>query len=354
MATAPTGTAKLFVLRPEQIADFARVQVNADADFWVESPERIAALVVNGGAVITTSNGPVPPGILTVGSLAMTGGTVETSGNVAQLRLEGDVTATSNAAGPAVLRRSNNSEGTLDLGGATRTFTVNQGPSTTGDLDISLKVVATGDVGITKDGAGRMRFSGAVDNTYTGVTTVRQGRLELAKTGYKLSVRGSLQIGAGAGPVVVEEKEAHNIYDKASVSVADQSTHIVNGDQVWGGLAVGSGSRVEIGPAQEVGPRASNLTLAGGRIVVAGDSMFNVDTGIIATSTAGRPAVIEGAGSFSFLGAQPIFVLDGPEAIDFGHHERLGIVGRVMDGSRSAIPALRCSVASRSSMAASP
>jgi hypothetical protein len=41
----------------------------------------------------------------TVGFTVVTGGVVETTGD-GQLRLEGDITATSNAAGPAVLRRS--------------------------------------------------------------------------------------------------------------------------------------------------------------------------------------------------------------------------------------------------------
>ena len=314
---AADGTARLFVKRPEQIADFANVQVNADSDLLVEAEERIAGLTVNGGSVLVTGNGPFGPGVLTLGSLTMAGGVVDTSG-IGKLRLEGDLTATSNAQSPAIVRRAdNNSTGTLDLVGAAHVFAVSQGPSAVRDLDFSLPLVETGSAGITKDGAGRMRFFGEVSNKYTGVTVVRQGRLELAKSPSTVSVPGSLQIGAGAGPVVVELSEAHNINQNATVSVSDASTFILNGDQVLGGLGVGSGSLVQIGATKEIGARASNLTIAGGRIVVVkASSTFHAETSIVATSTAGRPATIEGPGRFAMVGAIPMFVLDGPEAID--------------------------------------
>lgn len=163
-------TAKLVVRQPEQLADFARVQVNHDGQFFVQAVERIAGLVVNGGGVIVESAGPAPPGILTVSSLAMTGGVIDV---LSEMRLEGDLTATSNAAGPALIRRPNTVEtGALDLRGATRTFTVNQGPSAANDLDISVAVISAGNAGINKAGAGRMRFSGTADNKYRSKSVV--------------------------------------------------------------------------------------------------------------------------------------------------------------------------------------
>src|SRR5262249_62024843 len=86
--------------------------------------------------------------------------------------------------------------GKLDLGGGTRTFTVARGTSPTTDLDIS---AAISNGGVTKNGAGGLRYSGGSPNTYTGTTTVNAGLLALRKNA--VAIRGDLGCGGRArGP----------------------------------------------------------------------------------------------------------------------------------------------------------
>src|SRR5262249_32436327 len=132
------------VAQGEQIADNAAVTLAS------------SGLLTIGGAAPLTE---------TVGSLTMTGGEVDSTGAGATLALSGDVTATSGpGTTPARLAID------LSLGGATRTFTVADGPAPS-DLVIQ-GTISNG--GLTKAGPGTLQLGG-VDNTYTGPTTVTAG-----------------------------------------------------------------------------------------------------------------------------------------------------------------------------------
>ena len=71
----------------------------------------------------------------------------------ANILLEGPLTATSSAKGPARIFRSG-TDGVLLLGGTTRIFTINDGPSTTHDLTIDVPITSVGNAGLIKQGAG--------------------------------------------------------------------------------------------------------------------------------------------------------------------------------------------------------
>jgi fibronectin-binding autotransporter adhesin len=69
--------------------------------------------------------------------------------------------------------------------------------ATNGALELVGPILGTG--GITKYGPGRLRYSGAVNNTYSGATLVNEGLLELNKSsGWSIGY-GSLTIGDGTG-----------------------------------------------------------------------------------------------------------------------------------------------------------
>ena len=79
--------------------------------------------------------------------------------------------------------------GLLDLGAATRTFTVNDSTTAANDLTISAVVSsASGAFGLTKAGAGTLLLTGA--NTYTGTTTVSAGNLIVDTTGSLAAATG--------------------------------------------------------------------------------------------------------------------------------------------------------------------
>ncbi|HEY1190221.1 MAG TPA: autotransporter-associated beta strand repeat-containing protein, partial [Gemmata sp.] len=99
----------------------------------------------------------------TIGTLDLTGATVATGSGT--LTLGGNVTTNASSTTSFI-------SGNLDLGGATRTFTVADGSAGT-DLTVSASISGTG-AGIIKAGGGSaMALSG--DNTYDGTTTVSTG-----------------------------------------------------------------------------------------------------------------------------------------------------------------------------------
>src|SRR5207302_6423897 len=100
-------------------------------------------------------------------TLTMTGGTIDT-GPAGQLALGGDVTATSSATQTASITGS----GFVDLFGATRNFTVNDGPQA---VDLQTTRIAGGAFAYTTHCRSTLSYNG--DNTYTGTTTIQAGTL---------------------------------------------------------------------------------------------------------------------------------------------------------------------------------
>lgn len=126
-------------------------------------------------------------GALTFGG---TGGTATSISNVSTgagtLTLGGNVTLT-NTGNPLGSTLSGN----LNLGGTTRTFTVNDSSSTLADLTVSAVISSAG--GLTKSGSGTLVLSAS--NTYSGITTLSAGTL-MATTAAALGA-GTLTLSAG-------------------------------------------------------------------------------------------------------------------------------------------------------------
>ncbi|MFH1044538.1 MAG: autotransporter-associated beta strand repeat-containing protein, partial [Pseudomonadota bacterium] len=143
------------------------------------------AVTVTRGATLDLNNYNNTIGSLTLQSDTSTASSVTTGAGT--LTLGGNVTLNSTGTGATGATVSGN----LDLGGATRTFTIANG-NAADDLLISAVVSGT-DVGLNKAGTGTLTFSGA--NTYTGSTSITAGTLSVTNaaginTGSALTVNG--------------------------------------------------------------------------------------------------------------------------------------------------------------------
>jgi autotransporter-associated beta strand protein len=314
----PVQTAEVVLDKADQIADTARVTVNADGWLSLPSSDILGELIVNNGLVTTAL------ATLTMRRVTMTGGMllIPAGGN---FRLEGPLTATSSSAGSAQIRRSG-TVGTLSLIDASRTMTVNDGPNAV-DLEISVPVVAdTGSAaGLIKDGAGTLRFTGAVANTYLGATVVHGGRLELARNA--LSVPGPLTVETvGGSPAIVSLLGLQNIAASSVVSVGTGGLLAVgNHGNEMVRLNVGSSGRVEIGDQNGAGYLlVASMSMVGGEIVLTQDSRLGLENKLTASSTPLQPAVISGSGFVAFDAADSLIETpDGPQAIDLRIDARL-------------------------------
>ena len=131
-----------------------------------------------------------------IGSLTMQGGTVDSGSGV--LILGGNLTTLSDADSATI-------NGRLSLGGASRTFLVNNGPTS---VELRINAVISGDsvilfgtAGITKNGAGTLALAGT--NTYNGNTTINEGLLILFAD--RALGATTTPLGAPAGTIINSE-----------------------------------------------------------------------------------------------------------------------------------------------------
>jgi autotransporter-associated beta strand protein len=292
----------------------ADVVVNNDGFLRFANSADLGTLVVNDGVVKLTSVRQVR-----MRGLQMTGGLLfmEAAGVFSLL---GDVSATASQSGPArIIGTSNDGRLDLETPGATRIFTVNDGPGDV-DLHISLPISGMG-AGLLKEGAGVLRFAGSASNTYVGDTRVRRGRLELARTADAVAIPGRLDIGpAPAAEVhVMTALVRQNIADTAAVTIGSGGLLRVSADETIGSLTIDPGGRVVIEPhsnERAANLRTTSLLMLGGRITV--DGTLYLKEKLVATSSPTETATLDGSGSgvLNLANDIDIDVADGPQAID--------------------------------------
>jgi len=143
----------------------------------------------SGTATLDLNNANGTIATLTLGGAAGTVAAVTTG--TGTLSLGGNVTynAANNPNGAMI-------SGLLDLGDATRTFTIGDSTVTANDLTISA-VISSGTAGLIKAGSGTLTFT--TNNTYSGETTVNSGTLLVNNTTGSGTGTGSVAVNATLG-----------------------------------------------------------------------------------------------------------------------------------------------------------
>ena len=157
------------------------------------------------------------------------------------LALGGDVTYNAGPTGEEHGQASISAN--LDLGGAVRTFTINDSPTATVDTVIS-GVISGAGFGLVKAGAGVMQLEGV--NTYSGDTTISAGTLNLSGTG---SITPSANISVASGATL-------DVTGLSSAFVVDSAQTLKGFGTVVGNVAVAGG--VQPGDAFTIGTLAMN------------------------------------------------------------------------------------------------
>lgn len=194
----------------EQIANTSAVTVSAGASLGLGMGvvETVGALTIGNGAV------RIDTGSLKASGVTMTGGTIS-SRLAGRLILAGNITATAGGL------QTSSISGRIDLGGATRTFTVG-GAAGSVELDIN---AAISNGSVIKAGAGTLRLSGA--QTYASLLA-QAGTVDLESA-----------VGTGTSSVTV-------------TPTAGSATVNFNASQRLASLTIGNGGVVNVN-AQDPG-----------------------------------------------------------------------------------------------------
>jgi autotransporter-associated beta strand protein len=256
-----------------------------------------SAVTVNANAASTTATLDLNGFSGTIGALTLGGtGQTATSASVVQtgvgtLTLGGNVT-TSATGNPTTIPLIT---GNLNLGAATRTFTVANSTGSAVDLDVQSVISGTG-VGITKAGAGVLQLSNV--NTYTGATTISPAAA--ASLGVILATANNA-LGTGAvTSVFTSGATTGQIQLSGGITLGNSSftTSGLGSDGTTNGVIRSvSGSNIISG--------ALNMTGGGGASTYRADTgaslTFNGNVGGVGANTA-RIINLVGGGNFVFNG----------------------------------------------------
>ena len=323
LGTGGPNSAVVVLQAESQIANTSNVTINSDGQFDMNSfGQTINNLIINQGDVVNVPNNGVNS-LALFGTLNMTGGSI-TGGTGATpglflLGANSNITATSDSAGNAALIASN-----VDLGGLTRTFTVNDGP---GAIDLSITgVIQDSTTGLIKEGAGTLEFASATGNTYSGTTRVNDGVLSLNGPVGVDEVPDNLVIGDGNGgtnSAVVILQASSQISNGANVTIKRDGLFDMNSfGETINNLVINQGNVVNV-PTNGVNSLAllGTLNMTGGSITgglgaTPGLFLVGANSDVTATSdAAGNAALI--ASNIDLGGVTRTFTVnDGPGAID--------------------------------------
>jgi autotransporter-associated beta strand protein len=147
---------------------------------------------------------------------------------------------------------------------------------------------------MTKVGVGTVVLTGSKSNTYSGLTSVNGGQLQLNKSG-AFAVPGDLTVGNGTG-----SPGADNAQLEQPNEIAPGRTVTVNSDGVFD----------LNGQQQGVG----GLVMNGGKVALTGGtSQLNLNGPVTAAAdSAGNPAVISGPGKLNLGSNTQTFTVNGP------------------------------------------
>ena len=220
-----------------------------------------AALNLNAGVLLLGSNstGSVTNGPVGTGALALNAGTLSSDSTTARsianaITFGGDVTL-----------GSITNTGALTLSGAatltgTRNLTLNSAVNYSGAIGQS-----AGTFGITKSGAATLTLSGTSANTYTGLTTVTQGELDLNKTGVP-AMGGNLTINGGTVKWLQNNQLATSalvLMSSGTLNLNGHSQTVVDLTNTGGNFMTGAGTWTGTGSSMTWGGGTNTVNTGG-------------------------------------------------------------------------------------------
>ena len=241
---------------------------------------------VNAG-ILNIHNGSAL-GATTSGTTILSGATLQLQGGISvgneALTISGAGAAGQNGALVNV-SGTNNYGGLLTLGAASTISSdagtlnlTNTGTITGAGFGLTLtgagngtisSIIGTGAGTLTKNGAGTWTLSGTSANTYTGLTTITAGELDLNKTAGVNAIAGNITIGGGSGTDTLKLLAANQISDTSVVTLTNAGSAVFNlngNNETIGALtdatAGASGASVQLGAGTLTFGDSTNHTFA--------------------------------------------------------------------------------------------
>ncbi|HXG08273.1 MAG TPA: autotransporter-associated beta strand repeat-containing protein [Gemmataceae bacterium] len=237
------------------------------------------------------------------------GNTIVTAGAVLELQGGVNVTAEELRLGDGAL-----TAGTLRSVSGTNTWGGKVILNSTATIDVRANALTISGVisspgvanaGLTKEGPGTLTLAGSQSNTYTGVTTLNDGTLQLDKQG------GFIPTAVPAGLVVAAGR----------VSLLGGVVRYLNGGpQIEGPITV---NRFGILDINNQSTFLSQVTLNGGSIQIGSSGLLALNN-VTATSVGNTPASIQGTALGGLQGTVRFTVQDGPAEVDLNVPAQFG------------------------------
>ncbi|HAB98648.1 MAG TPA: hypothetical protein DCE71_02350, partial [Parachlamydiales bacterium] len=293
----PSGT--LLSSAANQMIDTATITLAGGVFNTAGNAETIGSLVFNSG---TLTQGGAVLGIAGAGAGALTmGDNTIISGNIS-------LTSTGGVLYNGTLTRATLSGG-LDLGTQAHTFNVNDGADSI-DMLISGSITGTGSIS-KSTGAGILQFSGSAPNTYSGLTTINTGQIQLNKTAGVNAIAGNITINAGASAILLAPEQ---ISSSSTLTLSGGAFDMNGNAETLGSLVYTSGTFSQGGALLTLaGSSGAALTVANGVTISGNISMTG--SGDIFYNGAGTTVTLSGNVD---LGTQihSLNVLNGPATVD--------------------------------------
>ncbi len=274
-------------------------------------------LVGNGTAGTTVSIATVQNGGPSAGTIVQNGATLQVQNGITvsneALTLNGP--GFDNQGALANVSNNNTWDSSITLG--SDSFI---GVSQAGDtLTISQSIgQASAGLGVTKVGPGTLLYTGGAgtSNTYTGLTQVNQGTLQLNKTGGAVAINGDLTVGdtlAGAAAAIL--LQPNQIVDSATVRVESDGLFDLNGlAETIAALRILDG---DVFTHNNGLLTTTTLDMVGGRLNIGLNGQLILNGNVSGTSSATETALIDGLGRVNLNNATRTFaVSDGPQPLD--------------------------------------
>ena len=251
--TVNNGTLRLGAAGALGASALANVTVNATT----AGTTALFDLAGNNQSILSLTFGGTGATATSTNSVTTGAGTLTLGGNVTY-------TSTNNPLGATLT-------GNLNLGAATRTFTINDSNNAAVDLAVSADISASA-AGLTKLGSGTLELSGA--NAYTGTTTVSLGTLRATTSASALGA-GALTLNAGTLQLVDDTGLAFGRNTTVAASSTIQSDRLTVGSNVsntLGTLSIGTFTLT----ANAGGNVSGTATTTFGATTLTGNASFTV------------------------------------------------------------------------------